>query len=129
MLEKCVNRLEWMGYVYIEKADSGLLTYLISKVGNQVKADCNITEIPIELEEYVIDNVVGEFLLNKKNLNLLEIDSVDLDGIAKSIQMGDTKVEYAVENFKSPEERFDALINHLMASKKGLLASFRRLKW
>ena len=130
MLEKCTQRLDWLGYFYAEDQDKGLLEYLISKVTNYVKCECNITEIPIELNEYIIDNVVGEFLLDRKNTGTLQIDSINLDALPKSIQMGDTKIEYAIDKTKSPEEqRFDIIINNLMSSKKGLLAHFRRLKW
>lgn len=128
MLEDVKKRLEWIGYTYV-KTDEDFLNYLIKKVSNDVQVFCNITKIPDELHCYVIDRVTGEFLLNKKDSGSLNMDSIDFEGIAKSLQMGDTKVEIAVENVKSPEQRFDALINYLVTSKKELLVSFRQLRW
>lgn len=128
MLEDVKKRLEWIGYKY-EETDKDFLDYLIKKVSNDVMVFCNITEIPEELNQYIIDRVAGEFLMNKKDSGSLKMDSIDFDGFAKSLQMGDTKVEIAVENVKSPEQRFDALINYLVTSKKELLVSFRQLRW
>jgi len=128
MLEDVKKRLAWIGYTYTE-ADKEFLEYLIKKVSNDVTEFCNIKEIPAKLNYYVIDKVAGEFLMNKKDSGSLNMTSIDFDGIAKSLQMGDTKVELAVENIKSPEQRFDALINYLVTSKKELLVSFRQLRW
>lgn len=128
MLEDVKKRLLWIGYTYVE-TDKEFIEYLIKKVSNDVIVFCNIIEIPEELNQYVIDKVTGEFLMNKKDSGSLHMDSIDFDGIAKSLQMGDTKVELAVDNIKSPEQRFDALINYLITGKKELLVSFRQLRW
>ena len=129
MLQDCISRLEWLGYKVEEPNDELLLKYLLQKVEHQVQCDCNITTVPIELNEYVIDNVVGEFLFDKKSTGTLDIASINLDMIAKSVQEGDTKVEFAVENGNSPEQRFDNIIKHLMSRKQAMLVTFRRLKW
>ena len=129
MLQDCTKRLSWIGYEYKDDYDNELLNYILNKVCTEVKVGCNISEIPDELKAYVIDRAAGEFLLNRKDTGKLNLGDVDLNGATKSIQMGDTKVEIDTDGSKTPEERFDALINYLVTNKKELLVSFRKLRW
>ncbi len=129
MLQDVIKRLKWIGYTYVEVDDKELVEYLINKVTNDIKVFCNIDTIPVELNQYHIDRVTGEFLLNKKDSGQLTLDDINLDGVAKVIQLGDTKVEYATDTTKSPEQRFDALITYLLNAKKEMLVSFRQLRW
>lgn len=129
MLQDVISRLEWVGYTYVEDTDKDFIEYIIDKVSNEVKVVCNITDIPDELKTYIIDKSTGEFLLNRKGSGKLNLTDIDLDGTAKSIQLGDTKVEYNVDNNVTPEQRFDVLVNYLVANKKDLLVSFRKLRW
>lgn len=108
-----------------------ILNYLIPKVISSINNITNqhYTEetLPDDLYSIVVDKVVGEFLLFKKNSgNMSEIDLLPLE---KQIQMGDTSITYAVEGVTSPEKRLDILINYLINGRDNELVRFRRLVW
>lgn len=127
MLEDVTKRLESFGYEVTE-ADNWMIEFLIQKIENSIKADCNINTIPEELHEIAVDMVVGEFLLNKKSRGQLE--GFDLEAVVKQIHEGDTSVTFAIgDGNKTPEERLDSLIAYLMVSGKSQFVRYRRLKW
>jgi len=127
MLEDVTKRLESFGYEVTE-ADNWMIEFLIQKIENSIKADCNINTIPEELHEIAVDMVVGEFLLNKKSRGQLE--GFDLEAAVKQIHEGDTSVTFAIgDGSKTPEERLDELILYLMNHGKGKFASYRCIKW
>lgn len=127
MLEDVTKRLESFGYE-ITEADNWMIEFLIQKIENSIKADCNINTIPKELHEIAVDMVVGEFLLNKKSRGQLE--GFDLEAAVKQIHEGDTSVTFAIgDGSKTPEERLDELILYLMNYGKGKFAAYRCIKW
>lgn len=127
MFEDVVERLKSFGYEVTE-TDNWMIEFLIQKVENSIKADCNINTIPEGLHEIAVGMVVGEFLLNKKSRGQLE--GFDLETAVRQIQEGDTSVTFAVgDGSKTPEERLDELILYLMNHGKGKLASYRCIKW
>lgn len=127
MLEDVTKRLESFGYEVTE-ADDWMIEFLIQKIENSIKADCNINTIPEELHEIAVDMVVGEFLLNKKSRGQLE--GFDLEAAVKQIHEGDTSVTFAIgDGSKTPEERLDELILYLMNYGKGKFAAYRCIKW
>lgn len=127
MLEDVTKRLESFGYEVTE-ADAWMIEFLIQKIENSIKADCNINTIPEELHEIAVDMVVGEFFLNKKSRGQLE--GFDLEAAVKQIHEGDTSVTFAIgDGSKTPEERLDELILYLMNYGKGKFAAYRCIKW
>lgn len=126
LIEDIKNRLESFGYTLLD-SDSLALDFVIDKVENKIKNECNITEIPDGLYQVEIDRICGEFLFAKKQSG--QLTEYDFDLIEKQIQDGDTSVTYAVEAGQTPEQRFDKLVRSLMDTGKGEFASFRRLKW
>lgn len=127
MLEDVTKRLESFGYEVTE-ADNWMIEFLIQKIENSIKADCNINTIPEELHEIAVDMVVGEFLLNKKSRG--QLDGFDLEAAVKQIHEGDTSVTFAIgDGSKTPEERLDELILYLMNYGKGKFAAYRCIKW
>ena len=127
MLEVVTERLASFGYDVTEN-DSWMLEFIIQKVENSIKADCNIDSIPDGLHEIAVDTVAGEFLLNKKSKGQLE--GFDLDTAVKQIKEGDTSVTFAIgEGDSTPEKRLDDLILYLMNYGKGKFASYRCIKW
>ena len=127
MLEVVTERLASFGYDVTEN-DSWMLEFIIQKVENSIKADCNIDTIPEGLHEIAVDMVVGEFLLNKKSKGQLE--GFNLDTAVKQIKEGDTSVTFAIgEGDSTPEKRLDDLILYLMTYGKGKFASYRCIKW
>ncbi len=127
MLEDVTKRLESFGYEVTE-ADNWMIEFLIQKIENSIKTDCNINTIPEELHEIAVDMVVSEFLLNKKSRGQLE--GFDLEAAVKQIHEGDTSVTFAIgDGSKTPEERLDELILYLMNYGKGKFAAYRCIKW
>jgi len=127
MLDDVKKRLESFGYI-VTDADAWVLDFIIKKVENHIKNQCNTSTVPEELHEIAIDMVVGEFLLNKKSRGQLE--GFDLEAAVKQIHEGDTSVTFAIgDGSKTPEERLDELILYLMNYGKGKFASYRCIKW
>lgn len=126
LIEDIKNRLEFFGYTLLD-SDSLALDFVIDKVENKIKNECNITEIPDGLYQVEIDRICGEFLFAKKQSG--QLTEYDFDLIEKQIQDGDTTVTYAVEAGQTPEQRFDKLVKSLQDTGKGEFASFRRLRW
>lgn len=127
MLEDVTARLASFGYTVTEN-DAFMLTFIIQKVENHIKGECNVTALPDELTNVAIDMAVGEFLLNKKSIG--QLTGFDLSAAIKQIQEGDTSVTFAFGNGDStPEQRLDALIDYLMNDGKIKLVSYRSIKW
>ena len=125
-----VMRLKFFKYEVLENEKS-ILDYTIlktlSSINNKINQCYTIDNIPYELYSIVVDKVVGEFLMFKKNMG--DISGLDLSPIEKQIQVGDTNTVYAVETTSSPEKRYDALINFLIFGHDDELIRYRRLAW
>ena len=125
-----IERLVSFGFTANEEKDSWAISFLIDKVTSLIKNECNILEIPEELQKIAIDMVCGEFLQVKKSSGDIEGFEVDLNSIAiKQTQEGDTNVVFDVGAVKSAEQRLDALIMHLLNYGKPQLLKFRRFSW
>lgn len=126
MLEDVKKRLESLGYTFVD-SDTWILDFIIIKVENHIKSQCNTLSVPEGLHENAVDMVCGELLLGKKGSG--QLIGFDLETAVKSIQEGDTNVTYAFgSGSKTPEERLDVLINFLLHSEVDY-SSYRRLKW
>ena len=126
MLEDVTKRLASFGYEVVE-ADAWMIGFIIQKVENHIKNQCNTSTIPERLHEIAVDMVVGEFLFGKKSIG--QLAGFDLDAAIKSIQEGDTNVTFALgEGSKTPEGRLDALIGFLKRGEADF-ASYRCIKW
>lgn len=127
MLDDVVKRLESLGYTATE-ADTWVLGFIIEKVENHIKNDCNVSEVPDGLHQIAVDMAVGEFLFQKKSTG--QLTGFDMEAVVKQVQEGDTSVTYAIgEGSSTPEQRFDSLVHYLMNYGKGSFASYRRIKW
>lgn len=126
MNELVINRLEWFGY---EVVHSDLLTikFIIEKIESKVKTDCNIDEIPEELNNVLVDMVVGNFFLEKKTFDPDSLKSINFESVIKQIQEGDTNIIFS-DNSKTPEQRFDELINYLI-NKEYDFSCYRKIRW
>ena len=123
MIEDVTKRLLSYGYT-VTSEDAWVLTFIITKVENHIKDQCNITVVPEGLREVAVDMVVGEFMQGKKSMG--QLTGINLEAIVKSIQEGDSKVEFAGE--RSTEQRLEVLIAYLMHSNMNF-ATYRRIKW
>lgn len=127
MIEDVTARLDSFGY-QVNDNDSWVLDFIIQKVENHIKNDCNVDDVPEGLYNIAVDMVVGEFLLNKKAAG--QLTGFNLDSAIKQIQEGDTSITFAIgEGDSTPEQRLDMLISYLMNYGKGDFASYRCFKW
>lgn len=137
-MEKIYERLISLGYAIENDVGEGgeiiyrptptdlmLITFISDKVTGNIKSECNIDEIPTEIESTVVDNIVGEFLMNKKALGTLVIDDIDFSDAVKSITEGDTTIQFAEGSSQS--EKLDMLIAYLM--KPIDFGRYRRIRW
>ncbi len=128
--EGIVIRLQAFKY-NVQENETSILDYLtlkvVSSINNLTNQFYTVDTIPQNLYSIVVDKVVGEFLLFKKNTG--DIPSLDLSPVEKQIQSGDTSVTYAVEGTTSPEKRLDTIINFLISGRDKELVRFRRLVW
>lgn len=121
------QRLAMLGYTATE-ADAGALCYLLTQTENDIRAECNIDELPSDLLDVVIDRTAGAFLMEKKATGQLE--GFNLDIVEKSVSAGDTSVTYATgEGCLTPEQRLDKLIADLTGRGKKRVSRYRRLVW
>lgn len=133
MLNKVFERLISFGYEipmvddeYQPSAvDDMMLSFISEKECNYVKGECNTDEIPKEIEFKVVDHIVGEFLMSKKNLGQLDLANIDLSGAVKKLDLGDASIEFA--DGGSQTEMFGSFINYLMQPID--LSDYRRIRW
>ena len=118
-----VTRLQSLGYM-VTDADKWLIGYLIGKVANEIRNECNVDSIPKGLHQIAVDMVCGEFLMMKKGSGQLE--DFDVAGAVKQIKQGDTDVTYAIGDDSITAE---TLIHSLMTGGRAQFARFRRLVW
>lgn len=131
MLEDVQKRLSSVGIAISGEpgnADGTILSFSIDKVSNHIKNQTNLNEIPQGLHEVSVDMVVGEFLLAKKSMGLLNVSSLDFDLVAKQVQDGDTNVVFAVSESTTPEAQFNAFISYLQHNEVDFV-KYRVLTW
>ena len=126
MNELVINRLKWFGYEVVH-SDLLNIKFIAEKIENKVKTDCNIDEIPEELNNVLADMVVGNFFLEKKTFDPDSLKSINFESVIKQIQEGDTNITFS-DNSKTPEQRFDELINYLI-NKEYDFSCYRRIRW
>lgn len=124
--EDIKKRLSDFGYTLLE-ADDFALTFVINTVEKSIKNFCNRVDVPDELYEVVINRVCGEFLSEKKQSG--KLTDIDFEVAEKSIRMGDTTIDFAINSNLTPEANFDRLLKALMTTGEGDLISFRQLRW
>ena len=93
MEDLVIRRLEYFGYK-VSHNDLYIIRFLTEKVGNLIKIDCNISDIPGSLKLSLVDNVVGRFLLEKKTIDPKSLEFIDLETPIKQIQEGDTNITF-----------------------------------
>lgn len=108
--------------------DDMLLKFAIDKVTNHINNQTNLVAIPKGLNEIAIDMVVGEFLLTKKSMGLLDVSTLNFDVVEKRVKDGDTDVEFAVDAKSTPEAKFDAFLHYLQHNEVDFV-KYRVLTW
>ena len=122
-----LKRLDSFGYEAKEE-DAFVIGYSVQRVENNIKNDCNITEIPEGLTNTAIDMACGEILDTLYRTGKLDVGSIALDGAIASVSLGDATVSFdntATDNSGT----FTALINALKDSGRGDFACYRTVRW
>lgn len=109
-------------------SDDMLLKFAIDKVINHINNQTNLTNIPVGLKSIAIDMAVGEFLLTKKSMGLLDSETLNFEAVAKQIQDGDTNVVFAIEGNNTPEAQFNAFLAYLQHNEADF-TRYRVLTW
>lgn len=126
MYDLAEKRLKSFGYV-LNNNDKILLKFSVEKAENTVKNECNVSEVPDGLLHIAVDMAVGEFLKLKLGISPQDITGLDLDHAVKSIQVGDTKTDFAVgETF---EQKLAGFVNYLLGYGRGEFACYRKIRW
>lgn len=111
----------------LQNNDVVLIEFIIKKVENSIFNKTNLKSIPEQLNQILIDKVVGEFLFSMKNSGNLKLENLDFSPLPISIKEGDTDIKFSEKN--TVEDNFNKLINNLMNSGDDEILGFRRIKW
>lgn len=114
MLENIKDVLE-----ITDNSKDKLINRYISKVTQKVLNYCNLKELPIELQGFVEDKVIS---IMQYKLQSASSDKSSRE--VKSIQRGDTKIEFATISEKDEK----TLLNFSNLDMKEL-NNFRRVAW
>jgi hypothetical protein len=125
-ITKTTERLAMLGYTVTE-TDVPAVEYCCEKVKNTIKNDCNLTDILDGLCHISIDMSVGEFLLAKKTFAPGDLEGLDLTEIVKSIQTGDTTVQF--DTGVNEAASLDSIINYFLTNGRKQFCFFRKLRW
>ena len=121
VIEDVKSRLGQLGYTP-EAADDPFIQFVVDKITNEIKAECNVEAVPEEMEQTAIDMAVAEFLLAKKNTG--QDIGIDVSAV-KAITEGDTSVQFGA----SADGQVNGLLDYFLAKGRSKYASFRRVKW
>lgn len=122
-LAEVKERLSYLGYTATIQ-DDDFITYLISKVEQDIKNTLNNTIIPDELHYIGIDMTCGEFLQNKQLTG--QLGDFNADNAIKRLTEGDITIEYDSKSIEI--NKTTMLIAHLMNHTADII-KFRSLKW
>lgn len=125
-INEIILRLKSFGYEPIE-GDEIAIEYAMGKAIQYIKHFCNISEVPDCLDYVLMDIICGEFLQLKRVTG--QLTSVQIEPIAKSIQDGDTRVEYNVSYMVDPVAIFNTFVDNLINGHNEELIRHRKLAW
>ena len=126
VLKEVKQRLNSFG-IETTEADDATLVFLIAKTQQSIKNECNLSEVPDELQYVLVDWVCGDFLQTQFSLGNLELENIDLAGALASVKEGDTTVSF--DNSQSDSARFESLVSALLHTGRSELLCFRKLRW
>ena len=127
LTELVLKRLDSFGYEAKED-DVFIIGFSVQKVENNIKNDCNVSEIPEGLTNTAVDMICGEVLDTLYRTGKLDVGSIALDGAIASVTLGDATVSF--DNTSSDNSgTFTALINTLKDGGRGEFACYRTIKW
>lgn len=109
-------------------ADTNLVESLLGTVAGTIKNQCNISEIPTDLDEVLIMRTCGAFLrLKSATSDLTTVFNVR--AAYKKITEGDVTVEMSIPDTASPQKMLSDYIKSLEEYGKRDIAAFRKVRW
>lgn len=126
LIDDTKRLLEALGYE-LKVDDDVLLDFCVSFAQNRIKAECNISTIPEELNETASRIAAGEFLSTRKSMGMLDGLNIDLNSAVSQLKLGDTSVSFG--NTPSAEQRLDIMISALRDNNYPELLAYRRMAW
>ena len=126
MVKAVVERLVSFGFSPADE-DAWMIAYTTKGTVNHVLNEINHKTVPEGLFEVVVDMICGEVLNAKFLVGQLDLESLDLNGMVRSVKEGDTTVEFSVED--SDEAKLKSLLSWLMNGKGCDLLCYRRMRW
>lgn len=122
------KRLKSFGYT-VTNDDKFAITFIIDKVTNTIRNECNVTDIPDGLYQIAADMVCGEFLKGKAATGQLTDTNISTEAAIKQIKEGDTSITYAVSDGEDGGNSFDYFITFLLTYGKSQFATYRGFVW
>ena len=108
--------------------DESLIDKLISATESTIRNQCNISEVPTDLNEVVIIRTCGAFLrIKSATSDLTAIFNVN--ATYKKITEGDVTVEFSAPDSVSPQKMLSDYIKSLEEYGKRDIAAFRKVRW
>lgn len=105
--------------------DEVLIEYAIQERIDYVKAYCNISKIPEQLNSQIIRMIVGEFLYQKYTLGGAEALGIETLALVSGITEDDTSFEFDNTNEKSGDALILENLNNLRNGSRVFLIRYR----
>ena len=122
-VENVKDLLQTFTSVTIDSTYDTIIQYLYNNEQQHILNDCNLTELPKELEYIVEERTAGRFIQTHKNV-LLSSDELN---VVTKIKEGDTEVNFGTNT--SAESRLDAIVTSWLSNRERDMACYRKLKW
>lgn len=123
-----IDVLKLIGYSAVSDEEKTLIEYMKDVTEREILNQCNITEVPEELDMVVINRTCGAFLEAKSAVGTLAT-TLNIDMVAKKIVEGDTTVEFATSDSLTPQKALNNFIRNLKEYGKRDVAAFRKMRW
>lgn len=129
-MAKASDVLEFLKEIGYEtkSEDENLVIRLMGAVSSTILNQCNISEIPTDLDNVVIMRTCGAFLKIKSATSDLTT-TLNVAPAYKRITEGDVTVELSVQESDSPQKQFNNFIKSLEEYGKRDIAAFRKVRW
>lgn len=125
LTESVLKRLDSLGYESTE-SDAYCIAFSVHKVEQNIKSNCNVSEVPEGLTNIAVDMVCSDILGILYRTGKLELTTLNLDGAIASVTAGDTSVSF--DSATSDVEKFTTLLQ-LLSCGKGEFACYRTIRW
>ena len=119
--------LKDIGYT-VRAEDESLIDKLLLATLSTIKNQCNISELPTDLDNVVIIRTCGTFLRLKSATSDLST-TFNLNAAYKKIVEGDVTVELSVPDSVSPQKMLLDYIKALEEYGKRDIVAFRKVRW